>query len=106
MPMMLRAASLADTHAIAAAVAATPAGLPPMRRVCAGMRAALGDLTLPEEQQVRRRVRIATSHPALRNGMHANTEATREALVDVLRADGADEFPARVASAAVLGAAM
>ena len=36
--------------------------------------------------------------------MHANTEATPEALVGVLRDDGADEFAARVAAAAVLAA--
>ncbi|GAA1477611.1 hypothetical protein GCM10009623_20570 [Nocardioides aestuarii] len=91
--------------AIAAAVAAAPASLPPLARVCAGLRAALADLSLPEEDQVRRRVRIASGHPALRGGMHANTEATREALVEVLVADRrTDPFVARVACSAVLAA--
>ncbi len=89
---------------IAAAVAATPATLPPMTRVCAGLRAALSHVDVPEQEQVRQRVRIAAQHPALRMGMYANTEATREAVVGVLRDDGADEFAARVAAAAVLAA--
>ncbi len=36
--------------------------------------------------------------------MFANTEATRDAVVEVLRDDGADQFAARVAAAAVLAA--
>lgn len=90
--------------AIAAAVAGTPPGLPPLARVCAGFRAALARFDLPEQEQVRQRVRVAAGHPALRAGMHANTEATREAVVDVLTADGADAFAARAAAAAVLAA--
>jgi AcrR family transcriptional regulator len=90
--------------AIAAAVAAAPDSLSPVNRVCAGMRAALSDVELPEQEQVRQRVRIAAQHPALRMGMHANTEATREAVVRVLLEDGTDEFAARVAAAAVLAA--
>lgn len=90
--------------AIAAAVAATDAGLPPLRRTCAGLRAALSDLSLPDEQEVRTRVRVASSHPALRAGMWANTEATQEAVTEVLVADGADPFEARVAAAATLAA--
>jgi len=90
--------------AIAAAVAATPVSLSAVNRVCAGMRAALADVDAPEQEQVRQRVRIAAQHPALRMGMYANTEATREAVVGVLLDDGADEFAARVAAAAVLAA--
>jgi AcrR family transcriptional regulator len=90
--------------AIAAAVAAAPASLPPVNRVCTGFRAALSHVDVPEQEQVRQRVRIAAQHPALRMGMYANTEATREAVVGVLRDDGADEFAARVAAAAVLAA--
>lgn len=89
---------------IAAAVAATPASLPPVTRVCTGLRAALSHVDVPEQEQVRQRVRIAAQHPALRMGMYANTEATREAVVGVLLADGADEFASRVAAAAVLAA--
>ena len=89
---------------IAAAVAATPATLPPVTRVCTGLRTALFDLDVPEQEQVRQRVRIAAQHPTLRMGMYASTEATREAIVRVLRDDGADEFAARVAAAAVLAA--
>ncbi len=90
--------------AIAAAVAGASPTLTPLARVCAGFRAALSHVDLPEQEQVRQRVRIAAGHPALRAGMHANTEATREAVVDVLAADGADTFTARVAAGAVLAA--
>jgi AcrR family transcriptional regulator len=89
---------------IAEAVAATPASLPPLKRVCTGLRAALSRVDVPEQEQVRQRVRIAAQHPALRMGMYANTEATREALVAVLLEDGGEEFAARVAAAAVLAA--
>ena len=90
--------------AIASAVAGTPTTLPALTRICTGFRAALDDLDLPDQEQVRRRVRIAAHHPALRTGMHANTEVTREALVKVLHEDGACEFAARIAAAAVLAA--
>ena len=89
---------------IAAAVAATSPTLPPLARVCRGLRAALSSVEVPDQEQVRQRVRTAAQHPALRMGMYANTEATREALVAVLVEDGGDEFAARVAAAAVLAA--
>lgn len=89
---------------IAAAVAAAPAGLPPLERVCAGLRVALTHVDLPEEEDVRLRVRIVAEHPALRAGTYANTEATQEAIAGVLVADGASPFEARVASAAALAA--
>ena len=89
---------------IAAAVGATPVSLPPLTRVCRGLRAALSHIDVPEQEQVRQRVRIAAQHPSLRMGMYANTEATREALVAVLVEDGGEEFAARVAAAAVLAA--
>ncbi len=90
--------------AIAAAVAAAPAGLPPLARVCAGLRAALTHVDLPGQEDVRLRVRIAAEHPALRAGTYAATEATQEAIADVLVADGVSPFEARVASAAALAA--
>lgn len=90
--------------AIAAAVAATPPAWTSLTRVCGGLRAALARLDLPDQEQVRLRVRIASAHPALRAGMWANTEATQHALTDVLVADGAEPFEARVASAAALAA--
>ena len=50
------------------------------------------------------RVRIAAGHPGLRAGTYAATEATQEAIAEVLVADGVGPFEARVASAAVLAA--
>jgi len=90
--------------AIAAAVAAAPTGLPPMMRVCAGLRSALTHVDLPGQEEVRLRVRIAAEHPVLRAGMYAATEATQEAIAEVLAADGVSPFEARVASAAALAA--
>ena len=90
--------------AIAAAVAATPTGLPPLPRVCAGLRAALTHVDVPGQEDVRLRVRIAAEHPALRAGTYAATEATQEAIAEVLVADGVSRFDARVASAAALAA--
>jgi AcrR family transcriptional regulator len=90
--------------AIAAAVGATARELSPLARVCTGLRLALADLELPDEEQVRARVRIASSHPSLRAGIWANTEATQEAMAEVLVADGAEVFEARVAAAAALAA--
>lgn len=90
--------------AIAAAVAAAPAGLPPLARVCTGLRAALTQVDRPGQEDVRLRVKIAAEHPALRAGTYANTEATQEAIADVLVADGVRPFEARVATAAALAA--
>lgn len=90
--------------AIAAAVAAAPNGLPPLMRVCAGLRAALTHVDLPGQEEVRLRVRIAAEHPVLRAGTYAATEATQEAIAEVLVADGVSPFEARVASAAALAA--
>ncbi|GAA2162441.1 helix-turn-helix domain-containing protein [Pedococcus bigeumensis] len=90
--------------AIAAAVAAAPTDLPPLTRVCAGLRAALTHADVPGEREVRARVRIAAEHPVLRAGTYAATEATQEAIAEVLVADGVSEFEARVASAAALAA--
>jgi len=90
--------------AIAAAVAAAPTGLPPLTRVCAGLRAELTHVDLPGQEEVRLRVRIAAAHPVLRAGTYAATEATQEAIAEVLVADGVSPFEARVASAAALAA--
>lgn len=90
--------------AIAAAVAATPTDLPPQRRVCDGLRAALAHVDLPDQEQVRLRIQVASGHPILRAGMWANTEATQEALVEVLIRDGVDPLAARVAAASTLAA--
>lgn len=90
--------------AIAAAVAAAPSSLPPLTRVCAGLRAALTHVDLPGQEGIRLRVRIAAEHPALRAGTYAATEATQAAIVEVLVADGVSPFEARVVSAAALAA--
>ncbi len=88
--------------AIAAAVAATPATLSAPRRGCAPASAPRSPRRParagggPAAGQDRR------GHPALRAGTYATTEATREAIAEVLVGDGVDPFEARVASAAAL----
>ena len=90
--------------AIAAAVAAQPMALPPLPRVCAGLRAALAGLELPEQDQIRRRVRVAAGVPSLQAGIWANTAETQRVIGQVLLADGVDPVAARAAAAAAIGA--
>jgi AcrR family transcriptional regulator len=92
--------------ALGAAVAATPRDRPPLVRACQGLRAAVSALELPEEEQVRTRVRIGASSPALLAGMWANTVATQDVVAQALTTDP-EESPglaARVAAAAAVGA--
>jgi AcrR family transcriptional regulator len=90
--------------AIAAAVLAQPAGLSTLVRVCAGLRTALAELDLPEQEQVRARVRIAAGTASLRAGMWSNTAITQQVIADALATDGVPELEARVVVAAVIGA--
>lgn len=87
--------------AIAAAVAAQPRDLPAMTRACRGLRAALEAMSLPEEKQVKMRVRIGATTPSLTAGMWANTVATQSAVSDAL-ADGSSPFESQVAAAATI----
>lgn len=88
--------------AIATAITAQPATLPPVRRICAGLRVALAALDLPDQEQVRARVRVATTSPALQAGMWANTVATQRVVADALERDGVSRLDARVAAAAAI----
>ena len=91
-----------DSPAIAAAVAAQPRNLPALARACRGLRTALSSITLPEEEQVKLRVRIGATTPALTAGMWANTVATQSAVSDAL-ADGSPPFESQIAAAATIG---
>ncbi len=88
---------------IAAAVAAQPGDIPPLARACRGLRAGLAGLDLPDQQQVRQRVRILGHSPSLAAGVWANTAATQEVMTAAL-ARHAPKPDSRVAAAAVLGA--
>lgn len=88
---------------IAAAVAAQPGDIPPVARACRGLRAPLGQLDLPEQEQVRQRVRIFASTPSLAGGVWANTVTTQEFVTTAL-AEYVPEPDARVAAAATIGA--
>ena len=65
---------------LAAAVAAQPESLGPLARTCRGLRHSIGDLALPDQQQVRQRVRIVGQTPSLAAGVWANTTATQDVL--------------------------
>jgi AcrR family transcriptional regulator len=92
--------------ALGAAVAAAPGDLPPLLRACRGLRAAVADLALPEQHQVRARVRIGAENPTLRAGMWANTVATQDVVADALAAPREDRpgLAERVAAAATVAA--
>ena len=66
-------------------------------------RQAIGGLALPDQHQVRQRVRIVGQTPSLAGGVWANTAGTQEVLTGVL-AEHAAKPDARVAAAAVMGA--
>lgn len=89
--------------AIAAAVAAQPHNLAALARACRGIRAALEAVSLPEEEQVRLRVRIGATTPSLTAGMWANTVATQLAVSDAL-SEVSPRFESQVAAAATIGA--
>ena len=89
---------------IAEAVGAQPAGLPPLERTRRGMLAALGDITPTEDATARRRVALVARSPSLRAAVAIGTEATQEAIVERLVADGVDHLDAVVAASACLAA--
>ncbi len=90
---------------IADAVGAQPAGLTPLERTRRGMLVALAAIGPVEDATVRRRVTLAASQPSLRAAVAESTQATEQAIVERLVGGGADQFDARVAAGACLGAA-
>lgn len=89
--------------AIAEAVAGQPVDLPALARACRGVRLALAALTLPEEEQVRMRVRIVATTPSLTAGMWATTLETQRAIADALM-QTSPSTESRIAAAATIGA--
>ncbi|MDN5762605.1 MAG: TetR/AcrR family transcriptional regulator [Microlunatus sp.] len=89
--------------AIAAAIAAQPPGASALARACRGVRVALDAVSLPEEDQVRIRVRIGASTPSLTAGIWANTLATQVAIADAL-STLSPPYESRIAAAATIGA--
>lgn len=90
--------------AIGAAVAAQPAELSAVERVCGGLRSAIAELDLPQESLVRARIKLVGSTPALHAGVLRNTAATQHIVGEALRNTGVCRFEAEVAAAACLGA--
>jgi AcrR family transcriptional regulator len=89
---------------IAEAVGAQPTGLPPLERTRLGLLAALGDITPTEDSTARRRVALVATSPSLRAAMVIGTEATQDAIVERLVADGVDRLDAAVSASACLAA--
>ena len=88
---------------IAAAVTAQPRDLTALTRACRGVRTALDAMSVPEEEQVKKRVRIVATTPALTGGMWANTVATQSAVSQALT-EVSPPFESDVAAAATIGA--
>lgn len=91
---------------IAEAVAGQPRTLDPLSRAVRGLRQAWNQLSEPEGDVVRRRVRIVARTPALRAAVWRNNAETEELIVDQLVRDGAQPLRARAAAGAVLAALM
>ncbi len=89
---------------VGAAVSATPRTLAPLRRVTAGIRAGWAQLPEPENELVRRRIRVAAASPALRAAAAAGNERTEALIVAALVDDGVDPIAAKVSAAATLAA--
>lgn len=91
---------------IAAAVADQPTTLGPLTRTVRGIRQAWSQLSEPEGDLVRRRVRIVADTPALRAATWRNNATTEQLIVDQLVRDGTDPLRAHAAAGAVLAAIM
>lgn len=89
---------------IAAVVGATDRGLPTLERVRRGFLSVAAGMDAHDDDEARRRVRLAAATPLLRAQVWANTEATQAAVVAALVADGTSSFDARVATGACMGA--
>lgn len=91
---------------IAAAVAEQPRELSPLTRAVRGIRGAWSQLSEPEGDVVRRRVRVVALSPALRAAAWRNNDETERLIVDQLVRDGTDPLRAHAAAGAVLAAIM
>lgn len=94
--------------ALAAAVAAQPARLSPLRRAVTGLVAAMSAPEAMAElasDEFAQRVGLAGATPSLRGAIWASSRATEDALSAALAASGAPARDARAAAGAVMGAA-
>jgi AcrR family transcriptional regulator len=89
---------------LAAAVAERPLTESPLTRVAEGIRGAWRRVPEPLDSRTRERIRIASSTSSLQGSMWSNNAVTEAVIADQLIADGVDEFRARVAASACLGA--
>ena len=87
---------------IVGAVAAQPKDRHPLLRAISGIRRAWDDLPIPDEETVRRRIRVVARTPSLWGEMRSGTAETEALVADQLVADGSDPLVARVVAAAVL----
>jgi AcrR family transcriptional regulator len=91
---------------IAAAVADQPTTFDPLTRTVRGIRQAWHQLSEPEGDLVRRRVRVVAGSSALRAASWRNNAATEQLIVDQLVRDGTDPLRAHAAAGAALAAIM
>ncbi len=91
---------------IAAAVAEQDRALDPLRRTVRGIRTAWHQLSEPEGDLVRRRVRVVADTPALRAAAWRNNAETERLIVDQLVRDGTEPLRAHAAAGAALAAIM
>ncbi len=89
---------------IADAVGAQSTRLPPTHRAVAGLRQAWAQVPEPEDELIRRRVRVVANTASLRGEMVRVNAETERLIAEQLIDDGADPLPAKVAAAALLAA--
>ncbi len=87
-------------------IAAQDRSAPALQRVGRGLLAAWALLDEPDTEMTRNRVRLAAGHPGLRAKVWENNHRTEDIIVAALVDDDVDEFEARVAAGAVMGAIM
>ncbi|MGV8895068.1 MAG: TetR family transcriptional regulator [Rhodoglobus sp.] len=87
---------------IAAAVSEQSSNCDPLTRVVRGIRQAWHGLPITDTREVRERLRIAATSPALRASMLRNNALTEDAIVAALT--DVDATTARIAAVAALGA--
>lgn len=85
-------------------VAGQDPALPVLERVRAGVLDAFSGIEEPEDQLVRRKIELASSHPGLRARVWENNLRTEEVIVAALVDTGTSRLEAAVAAGAVLGA--
>lgn len=89
---------------VATAVAEEDSTLDPLTRIARAIRTAWASLPEPEDDLVRRKVRVVARTPGLASEMTANNATTERLIVEALVQDGVERLVARAAAAAAMAA--